>query len=370
MGAWGPAPAAIDLFAGAGGLSLGLEAAGFNIAAAVERDADACATFRANHPGAKVYEQDMSTMAFRALRGSFALVAGGPPCQPFSIGGKRLADEDPRNGIPQFVRAVDELRPRAFLMENVPGLVTAAKRSYFDAVVQRLEELGYATAWQVLQAASYGVAQRRQRLFLVGTHDGHFSFPVATHGLAAGAPERGAGTLIDPHRPVGQLNRAIVTYAARPTLRPSPYHGHLYNGGGRPIDLARPAPTMLATMGGNKTPWVDTLDVVPGYHAHLMAGGPPRQGLVPGARRVTLEEAAVLQSFPPGTVFIGRSSSRYRQVGNAVPPLLAEHIGAALLRQKVWEDAPGGTGAGPVRTSRPRPARPQPGPGPSEPLSP
>ena len=124
-----------------------------------------------------------------------------------------------------------------------------------------------------------------------------------------------------------------MTYARRPSLRPNPYHGHLYNGGGRPIELSRPAPTMLASMGGNKTPWLDTLGIVPRYHAHLMAGGAPGQGTVPGARRITVSEAALLQSFPTGAHFAGRRSSQYRQVGNAVPPLLAEQLGHALRQQ-------------------------------------
>ena len=94
--------------------------------------------------------------------------------------------------------------------------------------------------------------------------------------------------------------------------------------------MTEPAPTLLASMGGNKTPWVDTLGVVPAYHAHLRAGGRPREGQVPGARRITVEEAAQLQSFPPGTELAGRRSSCYRQVGNAVPVGLAEVLGYAV----------------------------------------
>src|SRR5690606_24169814 len=115
--------------------------------------------------------------------------------------------------------------------------------------------------------------------------------------------------------------------------RPNPYHGQVYNGGGRPINLAEPSPTILASAGGNKTPWLDRDGVVPEYHAHLMKGGKPRVGQVPGARRITVEEAALLQTFPPEIQFSGTRSSQYTQVGNAVPPLLAEVIGRAVVEQ-------------------------------------
>ncbi|HXW82181.1 MAG TPA: DNA cytosine methyltransferase, partial [Acidimicrobiales bacterium] len=245
----------VDLFAGAGGLSLGLEAAGFRPIAAIESDRAASATYRAWHPGAEVIEADMATVDFEAFRGRFALVAGGPPCQPFSVGGKRLAAIDPRNGIPQFLRAVAQIQPTAVLMENVAGLAASTKRAYLESILVGLEEIGYSTAWRVLQAADYGVPQKRERLFLVGSRDGRFVFPPPTHGADAPLPHPVAGSVIDPYRPVGELNPAIVTYARRPSLRPGPYHGHLYNGGGRPIELSEPAPTMLASMGGNKTPW-------------------------------------------------------------------------------------------------------------------
>ena len=326
----------IDLFAGAGGLSIGLEAAGFSPVAAIESCPDACASYRAHHPGAEVMGTDIAGIDFSAWRGRFAMVAGGPPCQPFSIGGKRLAARDPRDGIPQFLRAVAQLEPPAFLMEHVAGLAVSSKRAYFQSVISHLERLGYRTSWQVLEAADYGVPQARKRLFVVGTRGPRFTFPPPTHGPLARSPHRAAGSVVQAGRPRGELNTAIVTYARRPSLRPGPYHGHLYNGGGRPIELSKPAPTLLASMGGNKTPWVDTLGVVPEYHAHLLAGGSPRQGQVPGARRITIDEAALIQGFPPGTVFAGLRSSQYRQVGNAVPPAVGEQIGLAL-RQQVFD---------------------------------
>jgi DNA (cytosine-5)-methyltransferase 1 len=312
----------LDLFSGAGGLSQGLVGAGFEIVGAVETSADACSTFRARHPQAKVYEQDLATVELRSMRGHVAVVAGGPPCQPFSVGGKRLAGEDPRNGLPQFVRAVAEVRPDAFLMENVAGL--GARRAYFEAVLAELAGLGYHVSWQVLEAARFGVPQLRRRLFVVGTRRLGFSFP---EGSATAVP---AGRVLNPAHPLGPPNAAVVTYARNPSLRPDPYHGHLWNGGGRPIDLARPSPTLLASMGGNKTPWLDTLGLVPAYHAHLARGGAPRQGCVPGARRLTVQEAALLQGFPASCSFAGPRSSQYRQVGNAVPPPLARAVGSAL----------------------------------------
>lgn len=324
---------AVDLFAGAGGLSIGLEAAGFTIRGAVEIDADAAATFRTRHPQAKLYEGDIATADYSDFEG-IDLVAGGPPCQPFSVGGKRLAEGDPRNGFPQFIRAVREMRPRAFLMENVAGVLAVSKRPYFEWTLRQLADLGYEVTCSSVNAADFGVPQRRQRVVAVGLASGAvFEFPCPTHGERTARPWVTAGSLIDPFQPLGKPSRVKITYARRPDLRPSPYDGHLFNGGGRPLDLSRPAPTLLASMGGNKTPWVDVLDVVPAYHASLLGGAPPREGEVEGARRLTVAETALLQGFGSSMRFHGRTSSQYRQIGNAVPPPLAERIGTALSAQ-------------------------------------
>ncbi len=322
----------LDIFAGAGGLSIGLERAGFTVAAAAEWDKDACETYAAAHPAADLIEGDVAAMSFRAWRGHVEVLAGGPPCQPWSTGGKRLGSGDPRNGWPSFLRALREIGPRAFLAENVAGLAAASRRGHLQALLGELAALGFGVAWAIVNAADYGVPQKRSRLLIVGIRGGQFEFPAPRFGPLAARPWRRAGELLGAE-PVGAANPATVTFARNPDLRPSPYDGHVYNGGGRPIDLDRPAPTLLASMGGNKTPWVDVAGVVPGYHAHLMAGGAPRAGQVPGARRITVEEAALLQSFPPGLQVAGRRSSRYRQVGNAVPPLLAQAIGTQLRAQ-------------------------------------
>ncbi len=204
-------------------------------------------------------------------------------------------------------------------------------RGSWGAGCSRGARLDYDVSWQVVQAADFGVPQNRRRLFVVGVRPGmKFGWPVPTHGPGRPTPYITAGEFVRSE-PRGDPNPSIITYAKNPSLRPDPYHGHVYNGGGRPINLARPAPTMLATMGGNKTPWVDTLDIAPAYHAHLLAGGEPREGTVVGARRITVAEAAGLQSFPHWAHFFGKRSSQYRQVGNAVPPLMAEAIAHELV---------------------------------------
>jgi DNA (cytosine-5)-methyltransferase 1 len=321
----------LDVFAGAGGLSLGFAAAGYQIVAAVEHDRDACETFAKAHPDVEVFEVDIDEAPVGAMASGIDVVIGGPPCQPWSSGGKQLGARDPRDGWPAFLRVLATVQPAAFVAENVAGFASARRRSHLDALVAQLSALGFDVQWRVLDAADYGVPQRRRRLFIVGTRRAGFAFPGPTHGVAStdAVAWRAAGYLLSapPH---GTPNTSAVTYARLPDLRPDPYHGHVYNGGGRPIDLERPAPTLLASMGGNKTPWIDGGLVVEEYHAHLRAGGAPRVGVVPGARRITVEEAARLQTFPDGMHFAGSRSSAYCQIGNAVPPLLATAIATAL----------------------------------------
>lgn len=323
----------LDVYSGAGGLSIGLEAAGFKIVAGADIDADACDTFSKAHPTAEVLHHDVSQISFRPWRGVVDCLVGGPPCQPWSTGGKRLGTDDPRDGWPRFLEALKEIKPRAFIAENVAGLLTGSRRLYFQSLKKCLEDLNFNVVAEIVNAADYGVPQNRLRLIIVGLREGCFEFPSPRYGpskesrLPAGAVIHAA--------PIGVPNPSIVTYARVPDLRRNPYDGHIFNGGGRPIDLDKPAPTLLASMGGNKTPWVDTLGIVPKYHKHLLSGGEPRVGRVPGARRITVEEASLLQTFPPGMQFAGRRSSRYRQIGNAVPPLLAQVIGSKVLEQLV-----------------------------------
>lgn len=323
----------IDLFCGAGGLSLGLEAAGLNCVAAVEMNRDACDTFALQHSKATVHNMPIQGLNFKQYKG-ISLLAGGPPCQPFSAGGKGLASEDSRDMIPQFIRAVDEAQPAMFLMENVPGLASPSHKDYLEYSLDNFEELGYKVYVQVLNAAEYGVPQKRRRLIVVGVKNElpDFHFPAPTHGPNHCKPFITAGETLSKIGSIELINESKVVFAKRPDLRPSPYDGHLFNGGGRAIDLSAPSHTILASAGGNKTHFLDLQSEVPEYHKHLMNGGRPRVGCLNGGRRLSVQESAALQTFPDGMRFLGSRSSQYAQIGNAVPPELGKALGKSLLK--------------------------------------
>lgn len=322
----------IDLFSGAGGLSLGLNRAGFKVVACVEINCDAMDTYATHDSDAMHFNEDVRSMDFSQYRRTVDLVSGGPPCQPFSIGGLRKASADSRDMIPEFVRCLREVQPEAFIMENVPGLMLKRTRPYFDSVIARLSACGYRLNWAVLNAADYGVPQKRRRLFILGSRMIQLRFPAPTHGR--GTPSAHVTALaVLGNEPIGEAPNCPVKFARYPDLRPSPYAGQIYNGGGRPIDPNGPCHTILASSGGYKTHWIDTENVAPEYHAYLKAGGAPREGLVPGARRLSVEECAIIQTFPRNLRFSGTRSAQYTQVGDAVPPDLAFVVARSVYSQ-------------------------------------
>lgn len=322
----------IDLFSGPGGLSLGLRRAGFKVVANVELNKDAMATYMSHDVDSEHFNQDIQTVSFERYRGKVELLAGGPPCQPFSIGGLRKAANDSRDMIPEYIRCLREVQPDAFIMENVPGLTLKKTRPYFERILSQLAECGYFINWAIVSAADYGVPQKRKRLFILGCKHKQLFFPAPTHGPSATSPHVSALSTLGT-KPIGEAPDCPVVYAKAPDLRPSPYAGHVYNGGGRPIDPNGPCHTILASSGGHKTHWIDTLGVVPEYHAHLLAGGAPRTGYVPGARRLSVQECALIQTFPIDLQFSGKRSAQYKQVGDAVPPVLAFAIADSVYKQ-------------------------------------
>ncbi|MEZ9245925.1 DNA cytosine methyltransferase [Vibrio lentus] len=189
----------ISLFSGAGGLDIGFKQAGFNIAVAVEQDPSCCNTLRLNNPDLTVVEGDVSKIstvdilkAANLAPLEAALVIGGPPCQSFSLAGKRMGMDDERGMlILEFSRVIHEALPKAFVMENVKGMLNWEKGRALEAILNEFKEpvifegneYHYEVSYQVLNAVSYGVPQRRERLFIVGNRiDKSFTFPAPTHG--------------------------------------------------------------------------------------------------------------------------------------------------------------------------------------------
>src|SRR6202050_583581 len=170
----------LEICAGAGGQSLGLEQAGFAHLAAVEIDPDACQTLRGNRPPGRGEELDVHTFAGEPFRG-VDLLAGGVPCPPFSIAGKQLGADDERDLFPQALRLVDECEPTAIMLENVSGLSTARFAAYRSRILEKLHERQYETSWQLVNACNFGVPQLRPRFILVAmTADvyEHFEWPT------------------------------------------------------------------------------------------------------------------------------------------------------------------------------------------------
>lgn len=332
---------AISLFSGAGGMDVGFKSAGFQIVAANEMDNHACDTFRANHPETILLEGDVDLIGneLRSFTG-VDVVFGGPPCQGFSVAGK-MDPEDPRSKlIYSFCAIVEDLQPRAFVMENVKALGSLSK---FEEVrmmlISRFQKAGYSVTIHILNAKDFGVPQSRERVFFIGTKN--TLKPVSSSNFRK--YRKLAPTLRDVLIPLGKpgakdndrICNAKITLAAKPVLRKSPYAGMLFNGQGRPLNPDGWASTLPASMGGNRTPIIDNNHLyhndaawIEDYHKHLMNDGKPH-GMhdVPSyLRRLTINEAAVLQSFPTNYIFCGPSSKVYSQIGNAVPCGLANVV--------------------------------------------
>lgn len=343
-------PRFVSLYTGAGGLDLGFIAAGFTPVFSNDINNDAVETYRATmdmifqEMGAssdhEVVSGDIRKVENLPEKGCAELVIGGPPCQGFSIAGK-MDPNDPRSRhVFDFLGMVERVQPQAFIMENVKAL--ACNRRWADtisAVRKKASEIGYDTYLSVLNSADYGVPQTRERMFLIGFHDANtqykFPEPTCKNHIAVAQALRGLPPLGEPGN--DQICKAKITAAKEPILRPSPFSGMLFNGQGRPMDMDRPAPTLPASMGGNRTPIVDqkTLEDnseqwVVQYHASLMAGGSITETVPDRLRRISVQEAAAIQSFPADMPWKGGQISRYHQIGNAVPPKMAFAIAASV----------------------------------------
>ena len=336
----------LELFAGAGGAALGLERAGFAHVALCEWDRDACATLRAAGLGPVIEGdvRDLDTIAAAVGSDPVDVLWSSFPCQAFSTAGKRLGAADARNGWPWTTAALDRFRPAWFLGENVRGLLLhtggctflggqeglfsrpdpmRCPGCYFERVIlpdlrARFEYVG----WWLLDAADFGVPQHRRRVILwAGPRP--LAEPAPTHGPGRAAPWVSMGEALG--LPVGSIAQSGVcdtdpgTHGVpRPTTRPSPAVPV-----GSCIYLSRPSPTVSA-VGEQKGSGL-------GGNPEKMQRASDALFLSTGRRRLTPTECATLQDFPTGHPFQGGIGAQYRQVGNAVPPRLAEIVGRAIL---------------------------------------
>lgn len=329
----------VSLYTGAGGLDIGFYKAGFNISWANDIDKNATSTYNSIFPHHDIRTGSLLDQELPSKK-NIDLVIGGPPCQGFSVAGK-MDPNDPRSQhVWNFMGVVKKLAPRAFVMENVKGLAINHRwKVLLDSLQKEANKMGYTTKILLLNALNYGVPQARERMFLIGTKEGQIIAPKTTHNENP-VTVTNALTKISRFGSLGNdsICTAKITPAKNPILRKSPYAGMLFNGQGRPINLDLPALTLPASMGGNRTPIIDQniLDDssqeswVVNYHARLINGGKPLKTAPKHLRRITVEEASVLQTFPVEMKFHGTQSSRFRQIGNAVPPELAFNVAKAI----------------------------------------
>lgn len=289
---------AVDLFAGCGGLSLGFEACGFKTIG-YEMKEDYSVTYSKNLHG-------QCNNLFLTLETRFPsadIIIGGPPCQPFSVGGKQKGLKDSRDGFPVFISAVEQIQPDIWLFENVRGLLYKNKW-YLDEIIEKLESLNYIVETKLMNVVNYGVPQNRERVIVVG-HRGNFSFPQCDmYKVTAGeALDEFASQIPEDARWVtSSMDKYIAKYEkASQCINP------------RDLHLGRPSRTLTCRNLAGAT------------------GDMHRIRLPDGRRRMlTVREAARLQSFPDWFNFTGSMSSQFYQVGNAVPPLFAYKMASSI----------------------------------------
>lgn len=340
----------LDLFCGAGGLSYGFEKAGYNVLLGIDNDTKALETFEKNHNKAKSICGDITELSFDKdikplLNGeTIDVIVGGPPCQGFSLSGPRCFD-DPRNKLYlSFIRLVREIMPRAFVIENVPGLVALFKGEIKDNIIKCFEDIGYSVEYKILSAADYGVPQNRKRVIFVGTRKGErtFNFPnpdkdIVTCEMAlSDLPplEHELGTEVQDYftspqnayqRVMREDSKCVHNHIAAKHSERIQHIISLVPDGGNYKDL----PDEYRNTRNFNVAWTrfastkpaPTIDTGHRHHFHYKYNRVP-----------TVRECARIQSFPDNFIFYGNKTQQFRQVGNAVPPLMAQCVADNLRK--------------------------------------
>jgi DNA (cytosine-5)-methyltransferase 1 len=342
----------VSLFSGCGGLDLGLLRAGFRLVLATDIDKHCAESHRQNFENVPFFQgsitelsrQRASAVSGGATEQEVDLLAGGPPCPPFSKSrfyrtDKPRALEDPLGweSLTGYLTTLEWLRPRAFLLENVAGLAYKVHKDALDLIVQTAERLGYALTWRVLNAADYGVPQIRERLFIVGLRNGSFVWPIATHGKPN--PDDLFSGLRTPWRTAGEVLKELDTEDNATDK------GHF--AGGQFHHLLREVPPgdnylFFTKKRGYPTPhfrwrsryWSFLLKLSPDMPAWtIQARRSNNMGPFHWRNRILrIEEVKRLQTFPDNWFLSGKVEKQWRQIGNAVPPVLAQTLGEALAR--------------------------------------
>ena len=337
----------IDLFCGCGGFSLGFERAGFDILLGIDIWKDAINTFRCNHKDSRALLADLSVLSpsdtLPYLDGKpISVIIGGPPCQGFSVAGKRLTDDIRNNLYKNFVHFVSYFRPRAFVMENVPNILSIGGGVVRNSIVKDFSDLGYTIEYQVLTASEYGVPQNRRRAFFVGFNNGHhFRFPlpyvsekVTASEAISDLPEysiEDGGEYPTPARSDYQAlmrSNSDCLYNHQATVHNQKTIDiiSLVPDGGNykdlPVELQDTRKVHIAWTRLNSGKPSFTIDTGHRHHFHYSYNRIP-----------TARESARIQSFPDDFLFTCSRTSQLKQIGNAVPPLMAEAIARSLFDQ-------------------------------------
>jgi DNA (cytosine-5)-methyltransferase 1 len=298
-----PELATLELCAGAGGQSLGFQQAGIEHVGLLEKDAVACATLRLNRPEWNVIEEDLTEFNGSPFKG-VDMISAGLPCPPFSVAGKQLGKMDERNLFPPTIRLIDQIRPKAVMIENVRGILDPVFLDYRKFILKELARLGYESEWRLMNASDFGVPQLRPRAILVAVvkqYADRFSWPDKSS-----IPPQTVGEVLYDLMSANGWTGAEAWRNQENSIAPTIVGGSLKHGG---PDLGPTrARKAWAALG------VDGMGIVESAPSADFVGMP----------RLTVRMVARLQGFPDEWVFIGKKTRAYRQVGNAFPPPFAK----------------------------------------------